>query len=164
MGFAEEFEKNKKVFVIVAVLVLVALVVVVMNLSGGPPKPPGTSAKARLYYTVDDGKTYFEDDADRLPPFDHEGKPAYLAKVYRCGTDGSPFVAYLQRIEDGARKEAEAARAAKKRPMEVEAIWLGKVEVKKPGDPKWVSAGKPAAEKVMIVTCPEGKIPAIVVP
>jgi hypothetical protein len=164
MGFAEEFEKNKKTFVIVAVLVVIAIVVSVMTLTSGPKKPSKSegSSTPKLFYTVDDGKTWFEDDAAQLPPFDHGGKPAYRVQVYKCGADGSPFVAYMQRIEEGARKAAEAAKAAGKRQAEIEELWINKVEVKKPGETKWVPTK--GAEKIMTVTCPEGKIPLIVLP
>lgn len=164
MGFAEELEKNKKTVVIVSLLVLVALVVSFMTLrTGGPPRPPGASTTPKSFYTVDDGKTWFPDDATLVPGFDHGGKPAYRAQVYKCGTDGAPFVAYMQRVEEGARKSAEAARAQGKKLAEVEELWQDKIEVKKPGEGKWVPAKGPG-EKVMIVTCPEGKVPVIVLP
>jgi hypothetical protein len=160
MGFAEEFEKNKKVFIGVGVLVLIALVVIIMNMTGGPARPSAASGKPKLFYTADDGKTYFPDDADKIPGFDHGGKPAYRAQVYQCGTS-APFVGYMQRIEEGARKSAEDARAQGKRAVEVEAIMADKIEVKKPGDARWVPAGK--GERVMLVTCPDGKTMASIV-
>lgn len=166
MGFAEEYEKNKKLVVGVAVLVLVALVVVVMTLVGGPSRPSLPSGKAKVFYTDDDGKTWFADDADQLPGFDHGGKPAYKVQVYQCGDGGKPFVGYLVRIEEGARKAAETARAAGKTPKQVEEVWRDKIEVKKPGDAKWVVTGaRTPGEKVMAVTCPDGKsTPTIVLP
>jgi hypothetical protein len=159
MAFAEEFEKNKKLFIGVAVLVVVAIVVIVMSMGGGPSRP-SLKGKPKLFYTVDDGKTYFEDDADKSLGFERDGKPAYRVQVYQCG-EGKPFVGYIQRVEEGARKEAEAARAAGKKPADVEAIWLNKVEVKKPGEAKWLPISK--GEKVMIVTCPDGKTAANIV-
>lgn len=159
MDFAEEFEKNKKMVVGVAVLVVIALVVLFMTMTGGPSRPK-LKGKPQLFYTVDDGKTYFADDADKIPGFDKDGKPAYRAQVYQCGS-AAPFVGYISRIEEGARKQAEAAKAEGKKLAELESIWAGKVEVKKPGDAKWVPAGK--AEKVLLVTCPDGKTAANIV-
>src|SRR5690348_348924 len=165
MGFAEEIEKNKRTVVIVSVLVLVAIIVVVWTLSG-PSRPSLPSGKAKVFYSVDDGKTYFADDAEQLPGFDHGGKPAYKAQVYQCGDNGKPFVAYLVKVEDGARKSAEAARAQGRGPKEVAEIWQGKIEVKKPGEGKWVPTGwRTPGEKIMQVTCPDSKTtPTIVVP
>lgn len=165
MGFAEEFEKNKRTVVIVAVLVVVALIVVVMTMSG-PSRPSLPSGKAKVFYTSDDGKTWFADDAEQLPGFDHGGKPAYKAQVYQCGDGGKPFVGYLVRVEDGARKAAEAARAQGRGPKEIAELWRDKIEVKKPGEGKWVTTGpRSPGEKIMQVTCPDAKLtPTIVLP
>src|SRR4051812_7950909 len=57
---------------------------------------------SRGYYSDDDGKTYFDDDVDKIYPFDHNGKPAYRAFVYQCGSD-KPFVHYLGRYSDKAK-------------------------------------------------------------
>src|SRR2546429_9827812 len=48
------------------------------------------------YYSDDDGRSTFVDEVDKLVPFDHGGKQAVRAFVYRCGS-GKPFVGYLTR-------------------------------------------------------------------
>ena len=35
------------------------------------------------YFSDDDGKTYFQDDASKIAPFDHNGKQAVSAYLFR---------------------------------------------------------------------------------
>ena len=57
------------------------------------------------FYTDDDGQSYFRDSIYKLPPFDHGGKPAYLAVV--C-TDGKQnFVGLLERFTPDAKKKLQ---------------------------------------------------------
>jgi hypothetical protein len=166
MELREKLEQNQKPLAIaVGVLVVVAIVVAFFSLRSNRGGGFGGSSKPQFYYTVDDGKTWFEDDATRLPPFDHDGKQAVRVQLYKCGDSGQPFVGYLQRIEEKARKAAEAARAAGKRAQDVEALYQYSLEVKKPGSPKWVSTKDMASEAIMIQKCPDGKtIPMVVLP
>src|SRR5579862_9820782 len=53
----------------------------------------------KTFFSDDDGRSWFIDDESKLPPFDHNGKQACRAAVYRCGS-GKPFVAYLQKYSD----------------------------------------------------------------
>lgn len=166
MELREKLEQNQKpLAIVVGVLVLLAIVVAFFSLRSGRGGGFGGSGKPKLYFSVDDGKTWFEDDAGQLPPFQHDGKTAVRAQVYKCGENGQPFVGYLQRIEEKALKSAEAARAAGKPAADVDAIWQFAVEVKKPGDAKWVSVKDRASEAIMIPKCPDGKtIPVAVFP
>jgi hypothetical protein len=67
-------------------------------------KPP------RQFYSNDDGATWFAADASNVPPFDHDGKVAYRARVFKCGT-GAPFVSHLERYAPEAKKKLEAMYA-----------------------------------------------------
>jgi hypothetical protein len=166
MEIREKLEENQKTLaIVVGVLVVVAILVAFLTMRSGRGGGFGGSAEAKLFYTVDDGKTWFEDDATKLPPFDHEGKTAVRVQVYKCGENGQPFAGYLQRIDDAAHKSAEAARAAGKPQQEIEAIWQNSVEVKRPGETRWVSIRDRASEAIMVPKCPDGKtIPVAVFP
>ena len=165
MEIREKLERNQKpLAIVVGVLVVVALVVAFFSLR---PKHGGFmgSGKPKLYYTVDDGKTWFEDDATLLPPFQHDGKTAVRVQLFKCGENGQPFVGFLQRIEDKAHKQAEAAQAAGKPQVEVEEVYQPGLEVKKPGEARWVSVKDRASAAIMIQKCPDPKMsPEIVVP
>src|SRR5690349_15140739 len=54
------------------------------------------------YYTTDEGKTWFTDEIDKPIPFDHDGKPAYRAMIFKCG-QSAPFCGYLQRLTEPAK-------------------------------------------------------------
>jgi hypothetical protein len=165
MELREKLEQNQKpLAIVVGVLVVLALVVAFWTMR---PRHGGFtgSGKPKLYYTVDDGKTWFEDDATQLPPFQHEGKTAVRVMLYKCGDNGQPFVGYLQRLDDKARKQAEAAQAAGKSAAEVEEGYQSGLEVKKPGEARWVPVTNRASEAIMIQKCPDGKTsPTPVVP
>ncbi len=51
------------------------------------------------------------DDLDKVVPFDHGGKPAVRAMVFRC-KNGKPFVAYLQRYSEAVEAKIAAIAAA----------------------------------------------------
>ncbi len=58
-----------------------------------------------VFYSDDDGQTYFEDSIYKLAPFDHNGKIANIAIVY---TDGQRnYVGYLERYTPQARKQLQ---------------------------------------------------------
>src|SRR4029079_11477876 len=48
------------------------------------------------FYTDDNGKTFFKDDINKVVPFDHNGKQAYRADVFK-GADGKEFVGLVYR-------------------------------------------------------------------
>ena len=93
-----------------------------------------------VYYSDDDGKTFFVDDVDKVYPFDRNGKPAYRAYVYRCG-DQPPFVHYLGRYTDKAKARMAELSAKTDDPEavgELARLRNTAIEVKKPGDANWV--------------------------
>lgn len=122
-----------------------------------------TATSPTQFYTTDDGITWFADDSKRLPPFEHEGRQAVIAHVFRCGS--KLFVAYLERFTPEAQRiisnVEQAARQAKPgdRPppelAQVESAQRFGREVKRPGDKKWVAINHPEAGKIMNVICPD---------
>ena len=119
---------------------------------GGGPPPVGN----RVFYTDDDGAHWFADDATKIPPFDHDGKQAVRAKVYRC--DGKAFVGHMERYTPEAQKRlqevyARAANGAAALPAESTGL-----EVKAPGGDRWVSVIDPAAASIMSPKCPSGNL------
>jgi hypothetical protein len=111
------------------------------------------------FYSDDDGSTWFVDDASKLPPFDHNGKPAVRAVVYRYDND-KKFVAYLEKFSDAELAQAQAAIAA--HPQETSHWAQSPMQVKKPGDAKWIlppaenPQGAIAYAKIITATAPDG--------
>ena len=94
------------------------------------------------YFSIDDGTTWFPDDAAKMPPIERDGKTAYRARVFRCPS-GKEFVSHLERftVEDKKRLEEQIrALAAQGRKVDVAQMGIGPtMQVKKPGDKEWVS-------------------------
>jgi hypothetical protein len=108
------------------------------------------------FYSDDDGKTWFADSAAKAPPFDHGGKLAYEAEVYRCG-DGKPFVAYLISYEPDDKAAIEAAAPDRIRYVMADAAT--RQLVKRPGGPTWVKLAPQTTKEYQTITtprCPDG--------
>jgi hypothetical protein len=82
----------------------VAVAMIAFQVAGG--KSNAGTAPGNAFYTDDNGKSFFRDDVCRVTPFDHNGKQAYRADVFR-GADGKQFVGLIYRHTDNGRKEME---------------------------------------------------------
>jgi len=155
MGLRERINGNKTA-AIATILVLVggaAGTTFWMN-SGGIPAPLTTS-----YYSDDDGKSYFADETSEITPFDHNGKQAVRATVFRYG-GGKPFVGYLARLNDSGRKRMEELRAGPPTQATegaMAAIAAKDTEFKRPGDDKWEPIGSPAVAAILNPVPPPGE-------
>lgn len=118
-----------------------------------------SSGKPRAFYTTDDGATWFVDDADKLPPFDHNGQKAVMCFVYKAGPDGAPFVSHLQRFTPEGIKQIQDAKASKEfNPVGFNPGQRATVEVKPPktGDKGWLPVNDPRALAIQKVKLPAG--------
>jgi prepilin-type processing-associated H-X9-DG protein len=129
-------------------------------MADGPPRFIAT----RAYYTIDDGKTWFADDINKIAPFEKDGRPAYKVYVYKC-PGSSPFVSHLERYTPEGKAVMEAAMKSREanNPALMEDIQMTGIEVKDPGtgEKGWVKQAAPAAAKVMELKCPDGKTEGI---
>jgi hypothetical protein len=53
---------------------------------------------SKLFFSDDDGATYYKDDITNIPPYDHHGKVAVRAFVFHSSSGN--FVGYLQKYTD----------------------------------------------------------------
>jgi len=140
-----------------AVIILLALGFIIWQFTGSG----GVDVQNAAYFTVDDGKTWFEDDVTKLAPFDKDGKQAYRVYVFKCG-GGEPFVSHLERYTDEAKKRIEEMRnnqgqGGPPNPMMFEGIMMTGVEVKDPGQPNWIRQSDfQRAQQIMSPVCPDG--------
>ena len=172
MGIRQKLAENRGLGVGVAILLLIGGAIVIGYQMRALGPPPSTTPQA--FYTNDDGKTLFVAPSDSLPPFDHGGKPAVRAYVYKCS--GQQFVGYLERYTDEAKRMVreldEAVKNAK--PGGQPPANLGQLvnarrfgrEVKRPGDKNWVSVGSREGGRAIDVQCPPGIVgtPELVLP
>jgi hypothetical protein len=166
MGIREKLNNNPKAAIgIGAVAIALGVVFIALQLSshGGGPSD-------RAYFSTDDGQRWFVDDADKIPPFPHDGKEAVRAHVFHC--NGKEFVNHLERYTPERRKlmeaTAEAERAGKPPPAPPPAagrtVMWGQ-EFKKPGAKEWVPAGNLARTGPLLqAKCPDGGEAVPVVP
>ncbi len=157
MGIRETLNKNPGLTTgATAAIILLAVGFIVYQLSSsGAP-----SVATESFYSNDDGKNWFADDINKIPPFDKDGKPAYRVYVYKCA-DGKPFVSHLERYTAEGKKAMEAAQKANNQndPGLMEEVMATGLEVKKPGsDPVkgWAKQSNPVAGKIMELRCPDG--------
>ncbi len=138
-----------------ALAAVVAIGVVIwMEMRSFSPDKPG------VYYTIDDGASYFSDAPDRVTPFERRGKQAVRAHVFRIN-DGEPFVGYLERqtpqagamiIKMKNRKPGDPTPT----PAEIGMVMAGR-EFKKPGEAAWVPLSKGAlVQKITAIAGPDG--------
>jgi hypothetical protein len=157
MGVRERLNQNPRLAaIVVGVLLLIAGVAVAIQFSDGAHAAGTASDKA--FFTIDDGATWFVDDAANLAPFQHDGKRAVRAYVFEC--KDKRFVNHLERFTPEGHKAAEAAVKANqsRQPAEVAAqVRLSGAQVKRPGAKQWTSLGDLARSgPILRPRCPDG--------
>lgn len=163
MGIREGLNKHKNLSAtVLGVFILGAIGYIIWSVSSaGAPTIPGKS-----YYTVDDGKTWFEDSLYKPVPFDREGKKALQAHVFTCGE--KMLVPFVMRLSDNYLKEAQAltARRDENFGLKMENLMRDGLEVRRVGTDKWLPVNQPAAQKMMeeALKCPDGSMAQSVAP
>jgi hypothetical protein len=165
VAIRETIAKHQKISVASSATVLVgAILFCVMNQRAQTLSPP-----TRWYFTVDNGKTWFVDDINKVPPFDHNGRQAYRARIFTCEGSSKEWCGYIERCNPKvkAKVDESVARGVPMRDL-IRLITDG-MEVQRPGRPdtEWVPSSK-AREyaEVTGVKCPDDptKYPVPVVP
>lgn len=165
MSVRENIEKRKPIVIGAAILAIVVAGVVIASQMRDAM---GTAGPGDAYFTNDDGKTFFADDAQKLTPFDKDGKPAVRAHVFECG--GERVVGYMSRMTVGAKQAFEEANkykgTGKAPPNAMELAMIGQTgtEVKKPGTDKWVPQSHPSSTAIRAFQCPDGGAPTELTP
>jgi hypothetical protein len=166
MGLRESLnQQNPKIVLGVTAAIIVIVVMLYFIFEGGGSAVVGAESP-KAFFSSDDGKTWFADDANKLPPFDTGGKETLRAYVYRCG-DGKEFVAFLERFTPQGKARRQAARDARADGEKAAPPLLDQsngLEVKMPGNPTWVSESDPRAEAIMSPRCPGAAKPQIILP
>lgn len=90
----------------------------------------------KLYFTVDDGETWFVDDSSKMPPFEHDGKEAVAVFLYSWDGGRTKQVSYLLKFEQVERENASGMPTS--RPAAGPPIGPPGALVKRKGDKQWV--------------------------
>ncbi len=157
MGIRESLNKRPVVATAIggSVIVLAAVLMAFQLMQ----RPESDLASARSFYTVDDGKTWFSDGADKLPPFTHEGKTAYRCYVFTCDGGKTKFVSHLERYTPQGKLQAEQRIKQGKTALPMmKRLSAGGLEIKKPGsgDSGWVMEGDAMTAEITMPKCPNG--------
>jgi hypothetical protein len=149
VGIREYMNKNPMVTTgVAAVIVLIGIVLIITQMI---PKSTAAPAPKGIFFSDDDGKTWFADDPSKIPPWDNGGKDAVLACVFRPLSGGDPFVMYLQKDTPQLKAKLESLMSSGGQEA-VDAYFDGGgvtgILVKKPGDAKWVLSSKKEAEAI----------------
>jgi hypothetical protein len=135
------------------VLLLLLLLSLLGSNAGCDEQPASASMEGpKSWYTIDDGKSWFADSANKVVPFEHQGKQAYRCFVWSCDGGKTQFVSHLERLSAAGRR----AFAGKDHvdPME---LVPGSEEVKLPltGNDGWMISTSAQAQSVRMPKCPE---------
>lgn len=152
MGLRETLNQNEKTVTLVTIgVIVVALLFITYRIACSSGTATGGGGETAMAYYSTDGKTWFEDDANKLYPFDKDGQRAFRANVYRC-PDGTEYIGFLEGYTPEALKRLEAMRAPGASPdmgmMAYELEYTGKV-VRRPEDEKFVAFGSPEGQKIV---------------
>jgi hypothetical protein len=164
VGIRESLNKNQSIATIATIGVLVlAIGLIVWQLM--PERVP--SYVPRGYYSSDDGKTFFIERADKIVPFEHEGKETVRAHVFQCPGQ-EPFVGYLEKLDPKVKAKLDEfysnpANKGKLMPGQFDEEENGRL-VKKPGGKVWVPETSPSASMVTIIKCKDGSMPIRLTP
>jgi hypothetical protein len=131
------------------ILIIAIIFAVVMMRGNGPTMEPSFDT-TKAFFTDDDGKTYFPAEI-KVPPFDHNGKKAYRARVF-VDSHGQRFVGWLESYDETARKRIQKLiDDTKELPDRAMGEAAEAPSVKKPGAAKWVTP-KTHDEYIKVVT------------
>ncbi len=152
MSLREFIDRHRRVvLVVMSLVILAALFYIGRHLLG---RNDQLDASQNVFYSCDDGKTFFSDRMDRIVPFDHEGMQAFRAAVYRCD-QGTPFVAFLMQPDDIARKELDTAQSQSPEDFRLAVLRTQRqVKVKRPGERAWVGIDSAEGTKIIAAKCP----------
>jgi hypothetical protein len=147
MGIREAVNKNSKLAGIATVAVLILVVGMIIWELRTSRRVEFTPNLA--FFSDDDGKSFFADNEDLVPPFDHNGRQALRAFVFT--SNSGKFVGYLQKYTEPERSQVQAARNA----HVYNAPDPSGIFIKKPGDSKWINVASPGASLIVDVRCPD---------
>lgn len=178
MSLREKMNQNPGIVTGAAVAAIVVCLVFIAYQFIGPSVelPPPPSDKA--YFTIDEGKTFYEDADDKVPPYTKDGKQAYKAAVFRCG-EGTPKAYWIERYPTSVHAELkkihDAYKAAKSEPQKlmnarmdrddaVQRIAVKSLEARLVNSTTWVRRYDPKVSQQFYPKCPDGNIADEVLP
>jgi hypothetical protein len=158
MGVRDTLNRNRTSAIVVGALLLVVALGALLWQRPRPDESVVPNPSFKAWFTVDDGKRWFADDATQIPPFLHDGKEAVRCYVFTCDGGKTTFVAFLQRYPPRSKKAMEELRARGGAGGPTFSNPSILVEVKRPmtGAAGWMLETNAAAASIMKPKCPDG--------
>ena len=156
MNIREKMNARPAITAGVAFVILVVALVAIYFQWGRNKKLP---VPRRAFFTIDDGQSYFVDDINKIPPFDHEGKTAYRCYVFTADGGATKFVGRLERYTpQGKAQVEEMLKNGGNAGMPMNRFGSLLKEIKAPGtgDKDWIPAGDPRAASLLVPQAPDG--------
>jgi hypothetical protein len=162
MSIRESINEKPWIAVCIGLMLIVAALCSAVLSSRGNGTPP---SPAKYFYSADDGRTTFDDDATLVPPFVRDGKVISRAVVVQ-GKDGNPTVAYLQRYTQEGLEALTAINSQLLPPYDPKIILIAqsKSEVKRPLEPRWHSVNNASGARIVNDPCGDGSTPKYLLP
>jgi hypothetical protein len=173
MSVRETIDSHRNVVTAIALVILACGAYLIFHSSAGPSSQ---TLMARAYYTIDDGASWFVDDAQKVPPFAHQGKTAVRVRMFSSNGGETLFPGYLERYTEDARRRIAAAQRGDSQAAGMqtgrtlvslmEELLVSGTEVKKPGPTgTWVRRSDlQAAAPVLDVRSPDGSVAQLALP
>jgi hypothetical protein len=153
MGLREQMNKKPALTggVVIGVIVIAAAWLVHWHGAGS-----GVVVRNQIYFSDDDGKSYYSDAMTNLAPYTHNGRDAVIAHVFQIGSN-PPFIAYLEKFTDDMK-----AQMSQQPPPDVDSD-AGTL-VKRPGDKDWELVTDSAGRTIRLSIVPPAGQPGQPVP
>jgi len=159
-----EILREKKILTLSTATCLIAFAIghtIYVQRGGGTPPVKGLA-----WYTTDDGKTWFADNVEKIPPFDKDGKVAYGCCVWTTDGGKTKQVSNLYRYsEESKNRVHELVRHSRSQSI-LMLLTMEPMEVKRPGtgDVGWVKASDPRGIEIQsgVSTGGVGNLEAVV--
>jgi hypothetical protein len=173
MGIRQTLNENRAVAAVLVAVLLGGGAAYVYFAARPPVVDGATSDAPRLYYTTDASTSdaavaaLFAEDATRIPPFDHNGKPAVRAYVWTTDGGKTRFVTHFTRFTPDAKKRLDALVAASTQkgftPLQVagaisgDVSFNGGLETKLAGQANWTTQDVAAQIEAALARDARGK-------
>jgi hypothetical protein len=142
MSIRETLDKHPRlVLAAVAATVVIGIVVGVAN----SRKEPLIPSKTKVFFTDDDGKSWYPESGETIAPCDHNGKTAVRCFVFQA-SGGKEFSAYEEKLPDQVLQQVKQMPPDKRPNMST----LGnQILLKRPGQGEWVSPASPQGRDIL---------------